>query len=391
MKTLYKLKEKKSKYRYLNFYYNSKIKNYSFYFKMFLSFCFIFLFAIIFRIINKDFHLYIFILIYTFLNLIVIYFLYEELYIQYKILKFYKKMIFERNLYDNKLIDTPILKLKFRKDKVIVLIEEIGFYSYSKYIEIGVKLSQIFRNDFISINPKSTKYRNYTELIFLDNRKPLKLSENIKNKENTIKLDSHIEWNYKENPHMLIIASTGQGKSFFVENYLIKQLNKDGNSIIILDPKNEIQNLNNIKIVNKKQEILKTLRLINEEMNKRHATKLFSNYIFIVLEELAALKISLDKKEQKEFEKYFLQILLKGRSANINIISLSQSGNAELFNNSSLRDNFSCRIHLGKLTNEKAKMLFNMSLKDLPINKNIIGSGHIYIKDMIFTYITPRL
>lgn len=106
-------------------------------------------------------------------------------------------------------------------------------------------------------------------------------------------------------PKSFLTGSTGSGKTACL-NYFVGQFQKKGYKTIYLDPKGEYISESELVIVEySKNNILKQLRLVNEELEARQQNKTsVHGQIFVVIEEMSALKATLNKEELKEFDKY---------------------------------------------------------------------------------------
>lgn len=183
------------------------------------------------------------------------------------------------------------------------------------------------------------------------------------------------------------------GKSVYVR-YLVNQFEQKNYKTYYFDPKFEFEsNTPYTEVFYTKGLILKSLREINSIIDTRGRKRPKKEFeqIFVILEEMAAFKATLNNDELKEFNMYFENILLKGRSLKVTIIVVSQIVDSTLFGSSGLREQFNVKVSLGDITTTRCKMLFDCPKKDLPPKSNMIGSGYIYINGKIYSYIAPRL
>lgn len=112
-----------------------------------------------------------------------------------------------------------------------------------------------------------------------------------------------------------------------------------------------------------------------------------TNPIFLVVDEFAALRISMDKKEFNEINDSLKRIILMGRSANVHLLMALQRAETSVIDGA-IRDNFAIRIGMKNLSVENFKMVFGVS-KDESILEREKGQGYISIDGKMEQYESP--
>ena len=186
--------------------------------------------------------------------------------------------------------------------------------------------------------------------------------------------------------HAIISGVTGSGKTMLIE-YLIANAKKNGWDIRILDPKQSdlarIQESDQIAVACEKDDMLELLHESVKEMQhaqrryKEDPTIALTPHL-IVVDELAALKAMLDRKEQQQLLDDLKQLSLLGRQAKFHLVVGVQQANA---NNvpTEIREQMGIKILLGNSTSEERKFLFSECQLDNPIEN--VGQGLISINN----------
>ncbi|WP_242271299.1 FtsK/SpoIIIE domain-containing protein [Bacillus cereus group sp. BfR-BA-01310] len=218
-------------------------------------------------------------------------------------------------------------------------------------------------------------------------------SRNTNNYE--IPITSKIKWKIGSPPHLLIVGSTGSGKTYMVNTLILDYLSK-GAELFVADPKSADLAMIG-RIVDKEHtattenEIAKLLREASEEMERRYKKlfadessfgktwKDFSNVkpLVVVIDEYAAFAAVSSQKVVKEVQGYLFNLILKGRQAGIEVVMIMQRPDANILSGN-LRDQFGVRIGLGNMTDEGRRMLFgsvDMEFKSI----REIGGGYVMI------------
>lgn len=210
-----------------------------------------------------------------------------------------------------------------------------------------------------------------------------------------IPITSKIKWKIGSPPHLLIVGSTGSGKTYMVNTLILDYLSK-GAELFVADPKSADLAMIG-RIVDKEHtattenEIAKLLREASEEMERRYR-KLFADEssfgktwkdfsdvkpLVVVIDEYAAFAAVSSQKVVKEVQGYLFNLILKGRQAGIEVVMIMQRPDANILSGN-LRDQFGVRIGLGNMTDEGRRMLFgsvDMEFKSI----REIGGGYVMI------------
>lgn len=253
----------------------------------------------------------------------------------------------------------------------------LGAYVLRKKIEVGLATYQLAKKSFFRpiTCEKGTNYEN----LFHDT---------------TIVLTEHLSWNYAAAPHCIITAGTGGGKSY-LGMYILKTLCVSKKAdVFVMDPKNsDIARLGrgyNVPVAVQKEAIIKSFQEVVEIMNVRYkdmdslpiGSDFYSaglNPIFVIFDEVAAFFATTDKKERELYLAALRQIVLKGRQAGCILIVMTQRGDADCLGGGAVRDQFCCRIGLGRLTPDGKSMVFGEQYRNYPMLLNEPGEGMILI------------
>lgn len=187
----------------------------------------------------------------------------------------------------------------------------------------------------------------------------------------------NIHWDEDQNPHFLIVGTTGTGKTYFFRLLIGKIILNDVNAQIILCNFKYDNNLNFEKSYDYK-DVKKGLDKFINMFEYRLANHKSENNIYLVFDEMAAFILSLDNKETKFYKDKIAQILMLGRSFRVHLITTMQRADAKFFSDGA-RDNYSIRLGLGRLSAESRRMLFPDTESDYFKNFNGgQGSGFLY-------------
>lgn len=251
-----------------------------------------------------------------------------------------------------------------------------------------------------------TKYRltPQTELKFenVDDRKRLVIDfesaeskqldlKNIRKKAGyQIPLMTDTNWDISKEPHALITGVTGSGKSMMI-NYLFKSFKNLGAHIYTIDPK-----LADLYAISKKHlpknqyavdkdDVIALLQHLNDILDYRQnilssqydeigidAYKVSMTPIVLFYDELAAFVMTLTDKTQKtKYDSLLKNLILKGRSAGINIVLAMQKPLATTIS-TDIRDQLSFRVVLGKNTpKDTRRIVFGESDNQVVMTDNI--------------------
>jgi len=192
-------------------------------------------------------------------------------------------------------------------------------------------------------------------------------------------------WSLRSAPHALISGSTSFGKSFFVMYIIIMASIK--NAILFLaDPKrSDMASLSDFmpsdRVAWELEHICTMVSTVVDIMMKRYdymkSERLrrglfqadFADFglpvVLLVIEEMAALVSSLDKKSRESFETGIKSITLQGRQAGCFLCSIMQNPGTQNISTES-RSQMGLRVYLGNSGGIEYRML--------------LGEGHTYPK-----------
>lgn len=213
-------------------------------------------------------------------------------------------------------------------------------------------------------------YCDESKRIFLDTFEDIEMYQ-------PIKLNNNYEWNFSDFSSGLVVGQKGSGKTYFLI-YLILQFKMRNAIIKILDPKNTdlvyVAEKLNIDAAVTTGSIAKELRLAVEEMEKRSeifkekGIKLGEDYRYydlqpyvIFFDEVSASIVLAEKKEREEIQRYYQQIVLKGRQLGVFLILATQRPDTSKISGD-VRDNLSLRVALGSMSQDGYKMIFDSDI-----------------------------
>lgn len=207
--------------------------------------------------------------------------------------------------------------------------------------------------------------------------------------DNKIPLMNGVYWNISKEPHAIITGTTGSGKSMLI-NYLFKLL-EDSTMIYTIDPK-----LADLYAISKEHlpkghyavesdEVIRLLTYLNELLDTRQyylskyhkeigmdAYKAGMTPVVLFFDELAAFTMTLhDKETKKQYDALLKNLILKGRSAGINLVLSMQKPLATTIP-TDIRDQLSFRLVLGKNTpKDTRRLVFGMSDNNVVMTEDI--------------------
>lgn len=203
-----------------------------------------------------------------------------------------------------------------------------------------------------------------------------------------LKILSYITWNFYKNPHVIIIGSTGSGKTYFSQLLLGKiALHVSDSEIYICDFKgdDEFEYLSECSRFYRFKDCQNGLDKFYERFIKRqNGEDKNRNMLVLFFDEWASFINSLDKKMNEEVKKKLSNLLMMGRSFNVHIVVSQQRADASYFNTA--RDNFNVVIALGNLSEESKNMFFH-DFKDNMLPNQQQGTGYMLTNGCDFTEI----
>ncbi|MCR4652041.1 MAG: DUF87 domain-containing protein [Lachnospiraceae bacterium] len=199
---------------------------------------------------------------------------------------------------------------------------------------------------------------------------------------------SGIAWDWRKCPHLLLVGNTGSGKTQTAQ-YIISCLLNQGVRVIYCDPKNDddmrlfMQVNPSVRYVTKENEIAKAVRETEEEVRLRERDlqnigieEAEFNPVFLFFDELIAFSKIAEKKTYDETQRRLASIVVTGRSKRIYAGLILQRPDTS-FIEGAIRDNLSCRICMGQMSDAAYKMTFGNDFAHVKNNRYEIGSGLI--------------
>lgn len=206
--------------------------------------------------------------------------------------------------------------------------------------------------------------------------------------ENEIAFSQDIVWNWKKTPHLLLTGNTGSGKSQLAQ-YIIICLLEQGVRVIYCDPKNDddmrmfLQN-KPVAYATKENEIAKIVRETEEQVRLREKDLQSIGFeetdfspIFLLFDELIAFSKIAEKKTFNETAQRLGALIVTGRSKRVYAGLILQRPDTT-FVEGAIRDNLSCKICMGQMSEAAYKMSFGSDFANIKNYRHEIGSGLIY-------------
>ena len=262
----------------------------------------------------------------------------------------------------------------------------------------GSAIAQKFRNleqpladKFFTICTDIKEERGYITYCFELNEKQTKVEspkDILPVGENEIAFSHDIVWNWKKTPHLLLTGNTGSGKSQLAQ-YIISCLLEQGVRVIYCDPKNDddmrmfLQN-KSVVYATKENDIAKVIRETEEQVRLREKDlqsigfdELDFNPIFLLFDELIAFSKIAEKKTFTETAQRLGALIVTGRSKRVYAGLILQRPDTT-FVEGAIRDNLSCKICMGQMSEAAYKMSFGSDFANIKNYRHEIGSGLIY-------------
>lgn len=206
--------------------------------------------------------------------------------------------------------------------------------------------------------------------------------------ENEIAFSHDIVWNWKKTPHLLLTGNTGSGKSLLAQ-YIISCLLEQGVRVIVCNPKNDDEMKNYLKgkpvlYATKENEIAKVVRETEEQVRLREKDlqsigfeEIEFSPIFLLFDELIAFSKIAEKKTFNETAQRLGALIVTGRSKRVYAGLILQRPDTT-FVEGAIRDNLSCKICMGQMSEAAYKMSFGSDFANIKNYRHEIGSGLIY-------------
>ena len=192
-------------------------------------------------------------------------------------------------------------------------------------------------------------------------------------------VDSYLHWDIARTPHLLVMGSTGSGKTYAVKLLLGRiAVHMPESKIIVCDYKNDDFRFlegspSYYSFDHCGDGLNKFFEIFQKRQRGEDSTRGFRMLVF---DEWASYISSLDKKDSEDAKKLLATLLMLGRSFNCHVLVSQQRADAAYF--STARDNFNLVIALGTLSKEGQEMFFS-SFKDALKPVKRLGEGYILI------------
>lgn len=191
-------------------------------------------------------------------------------------------------------------------------------------------------------------------------------------------IEKEIMWWPDRAAHMILIGSTGVGKTYLSKMILAKvAIYVKDSEIIVNDAKGDRDfcflsgSKNFYRFMECAQGLDEAYKRLFERQQGTDASR---NMVVIYFDELAAYLNMQDKKQAEEEKRKMANILMLGRSFNIHVIISQQRADAQYF--ATARDNLNVVIGLGNLSTESKEMMFREYRHEmLPDRKR--GTGYM--------------
>lgn len=269
---------------------------------------------------------------------------------------------------------------KIRNDEELKYI--VKFYKTSSLIDkelnnLTDQLQSFLKGEVIS-KTNNIDYVEYVVLVsrqsdYFDLREPLKHTN-----DDYIEVSKYSE-KWRLDNHMLITGPSGSGKTYLLFS-ILRKLQAVKANIIVCDNKfDELeQKADEFGIKSNSHSIeqsVKYIEYVSNEVDRRYSLKK-KNFISLVLvcDELAAMRLALDKKKFTEVEKNLKNIILKGRRCKVIVCLAQQYQSSTLGLSMDMLSSIHYKILLGNNV-QNFKNLFEESSKEDLLTKDI-GQGY---------------
>lgn len=199
---------------------------------------------------------------------------------------------------------------------------------------------------------------------------------------------TRLTWLYEKYPHALLIGGTGTGKTTALKQLVDTFLTYVPEAEIYLctfkhkndDFPDREEGSHFASYLNCK-ELFESF--FNRFQDRLDGTDHSRHLLVLCFDEWAGFILSLNKKEQEAVLNQMGQILMMGRSMNVQIIIAMQRPDATFFRNGS-RDNFGLIMALGNLSADGYRMVFSDQYLNQIQPCTEIGQGHLLIGGSAF-------
>ena len=190
-------------------------------------------------------------------------------------------------------------------------------------------------------------------------------------------------WDFKKYPHALLVGGTGSGKTTLLKNMLAQFIYRDKEAEIYLATyKPRCEDFSNIMEsphfgdYSHCQEVFH--RFYERFLDRLNGSDKTRHMLLLFIDEWVGFLLSLDKKEQDQVVGQMGQIVMLGRSLNVQAILAMQRPDAVFFRNGA-RDNFNLIIGMGNMSGDGKRMIFPSDCIDQLQPVTEIGTGYALI------------
>jgi DNA segregation ATPase FtsK/SpoIIIE-like protein len=288
------------------------------------------------------------------------------------------------------------------KDGFIHIQVEITMGKYQdQLLQLEKKLESGLFCELVEKNLKES----YVEYILLYDTIGNRISiDQVTVKDGKMKLMEGVYWEFNALPHMLIAGGTGGGKTYFLLTLIESLLHTNAN-LFILDPKNaDLADLETVmpNVYSKKEDMLACIQQFYDDMMQRNTEmkqlpnyKTGENYAymglpanFLIFDEYVAFMDMLGRENTEVLSK-LKQIVMLGRQSGFFLVLACQRPDAKYFGEG-IRDNFSFRVALGRMSELGYGMMFGSDTNKKFFLKPIKGRGYVDTgKNVISEFYTP--
>lgn len=182
-------------------------------------------------------------------------------------------------------------------------------------------------------------------------------------------------WDYEHFPHLLVVGSTGSGKTYAVKLLLGRVSKYVPGAATLCDFKAD--DFTFLRGCDRYYEFTDCKQGLDDFYNsflaRQQGNNLDRSFSILVFDEWASFLANLGKKEAEEAKRKLSTLLMLGRSFNCHILVSQQRADAQYF--STARDNFNTIIALGNISKESAAMFgFNRDSMQ-PVRQ--LGGGYM--------------
>lgn len=190
-------------------------------------------------------------------------------------------------------------------------------------------------------------------------------------------------WDFKKYPHALLVGGTGSGKTTLLKNMLAQFIYCQRDAEIYLAAyKPRCEDFSNIMEsphfgdYGQFQEVFN--RFYDRFVERLNGSDRTRHMLLLFIDEWVGFLNSLNKKEQDQTIDRMGQIVMLGRSLNVQAILAMQRPDAVFFRNGA-RDNFNLIIGMGNMSSDGKRMIFPSDYIDQLEPVAEIGTGYALV------------